>query len=233
MADEAVADPNTAPVENSATNNDSAPLPEAGSEGGEDTMLAGGSDAAGEKVGDPTAGKVEDGSDTAADDAGASETPIDYSTLTVPEGMEVDTAAMEQFSELAASMNGGEGLPVEDAQKLVDMQCAMIKGQMDSWDKTFSEWRGEIFSDKEIGGEAWDKTTRPNVMRAVEKYGGRELAEMMLTNKLYGENPHLIRMLNRIGATLSEDTHQGSGNGPGDSGGEEARLRRMFPSHNN
>ena len=54
---------------------------------------------------------------------------------------------------------------------------------------------------------------------------------LLQTNKMYGENPALVRMLNRVGETLRADQHaRGRAAGPND---DESRLRRMYPSHYN
>lgn len=130
-----------------------------------------------------------------------------YDDLAVQEGMEVDEVALGSFKELAAGMNDGKGLSKEDAQSLVDFRAEMVKANVDEWDATFSEWRGEIHSDKEIGGDKFVKETIPNVLAAAEKYGDAEMVKLIRTNKMYGENPSLLRLLNRVGATLREDKH--------------------------
>ena len=115
---------------------------------------------------------------------------------------------------------------------LVDFRAKMVADQMGEWETRFSEWRNELVSDKEIGGDKFKTETVPNVLAAAERYGDKELVTLLQTNKMYGENPSLIRMLNRVGETLRADQHaRGRAGGGADS--EDARLRRMYPSHYN
>tara|TARA_R110000824_G_scaffold183673_1_gene364707 strand:- start:433 stop:1140 length:708 start_codon:yes stop_codon:yes gene_type:complete len=174
-----------------------------------------------------------DAKDANGDDAdgdGKAE-PVSYDALEIPNDVEIDEVSLGEFKEIAAEMNEGKGLSVEDAQKLVDLRAKMVKASSGEWETRFSEWRGELLSDKEIGGDKFKEVTVPNVLAAAERYGDKDMMELLQTNKMYGENPHLIRMLNRVGETLrSDQLVRGRATQPGD---EEAKLRRMYPSHYN
>lgn len=161
-------------------------------------------DASKDKPAKDEAAKTEDGKpdEEASDDDEAEAVTYD---LEIQEGMEIDEVALGSFKELAGKMNDGKGLSQKDAQSLVDLRAEMVKGQTAQWDQTFSEWRGEIHSDAEIGGDKFTSKTIPNVMAAAERYGDKEMISLLRTNKMYGENPSLIRLLNRVGETLSED----------------------------
>lgn len=160
---------------------------------------------------DEDAAKSEDTDEDDEDDSDDKAEPTTYDDLEIPEGMEVDEAALGDFKELAAKMNDGKGLSQEDAQTLVSFRAEMVKAGVAQWETTFSEWRGELHSDKDIGGDKLQTTTIPNVLAAAEKYGDAEMISLLKTNKMYGENPSLIRLLNRVGATLSEDSHVKAG----------------------
>jgi hypothetical protein len=179
--------------------------------------------------GDKTTGK-EDAND---DSEQADNMPPDYSSLKFREGEEVDETSLTKAREVFASLNDGKGLSAEDAQVVIDMRNELLdnltQSQTQQWDDTFAEWRDEITSDKDIGGDNLEKTTIPNVMRAAEKYGDDQFIQLLRTNQLYGENPALVRFLNNVGATLTEDSIV-RGNGNTDNS-EEARLARMFPSN--
>ena len=171
--------------------------------------------------------------DTDGDDAdgdGEAE-PADYDDISIPDGVEADMVALGEFKEIAANMNDGKGLSIEDAQALVDFRAKMAKESVGEWETKFSEWRGELMSDPDIGGDSFKTDTVPNVLAAAERYGDKEMLALLQTNKMYGENPSLIRMLNRVGETLRADQHvRGRAAGPNT---EETRLRRMYPSHYN
>jgi hypothetical protein len=180
-----------------------------------------------------TTDDAQDAKDADSDEAdgdGAAEL-VSYDDLVVPEGMPVDETSLGEFKDIAAEMNDGKGLSNDDAQKLVDFRAKMVKDSAGEWETRFSEWRGELLSDKEIGGDNFKEVTVPNVLAAAERYGDKEMLDLLQTNKMYGENPALIRMLNRVGDTLREDEHA-RGRAAGDNS-EEARLRRMYPSHYN
>ncbi len=162
-----------------------------------------GDDKAADDDGDAAKSKDAKGDEEDSDDDKAE--VISYDEINIPEGMDVDEKALGSFKELAAGMNDGKGLSNEDAQSLVDFRAEMVKSQMTEWETTFSEWRGEIQTDKELGGDLFEKKTIPNVLAAAEKYGGPDFVRLIKTNKMYGENPLLIRLLNRVGAPLAED----------------------------
>ena len=176
------------------------------------------------------AAKTEDADGDEVDGDGEAE-PVSYDDLSIPEGMPVDEAALGEFKDIAAKMNDGQGLSKDDAQLLVDFRAKMVKESAGDWETKFSEWRGELLSDKEIGGDNFKEITVPNVLAAAERFGDKDMLNLLQTNKMYGENPALIRMLNRVGETLREDELV-RGRAAGDNG-EEARLRRMYPSHYN
>jgi hypothetical protein len=196
----------------------------------DDTILQDDKDDA-DKTADDDADDAEDTESDDADGDGEAE-PVDYNSLKVPDGMEIDEKSLGEFKDVAAKMNDGNGLSIEDAQILVDFRAEMVKNSLAEWENKFSEWRGELLSDKEIGGDTFKEVTVPNVIAAVERYGDKETVALFQTNKMYGENPLLVRMLNRVGETLRADQHARGGRAAG-SDSEEAKLRRMYPSHYN
>lgn len=151
-------------------------------------------------------GDEEDGDDGEADGEG-----VDYDSLAVPEGYTINEQDLGEFKTIASKMNEGKGLSQKDAQSLVDLRMSILKRGQAYWETKFSEWRGEIASDTEIGGENFEKQTIPRVLAAAEKYGGSEMVKLVKTNKFYGENPHLVRLLSRVGATLEEGTIERGG----------------------
>ena len=188
----------------------------------DDTMLSEEKDAA---------NATAEAKDADGDDADGKAEPVNYDVLEMPKDVEIDEATLGEFKDIAAEMNEGKGISVEDAQKLIDLRAKMVKTSTVEWETRFSEWRGELLSDKEIGGDNFKKVTVPNVLAAAERYGDKEMMELLQTNKMYGENPALVRMLNRVGETLRADQLvRGRATEPGD---EEAKLRRMYPSHYN
>src|SRR5687767_12536146 len=76
--------------------------------------------------------------------------PEKYEDFTLPEGIELDQAAMEGFLPVAKELN----LTQEQAQKLVDLQTAYVKNAADAqakaWDKQLTEWADAARADKEF-----------------------------------------------------------------------------------
>jgi hypothetical protein len=183
-----------------------------------------------EKAADDDADKAKDTDSDDADGDGEAE-PVNYDDLTVPDGVQADEQMLGEFKDIAAKMNDGKGLSKDDAQLLVDFRAKSVQTATGEWENMFSVWRGELMSDPEIGGDKFKTDTVPNVLAAAERYGDKDLLKLLQTNKMYGENPALVRMLNRVGETLRADqVVRGRATGPHD---EDARLRRMYPSHYN
>ena len=181
------------------------------------------------KTADQSADDAEDTqSDNADSDGDAA--PISYDDLVVPEGMPVNEDMLGEFKDLASSMRDGKGLSIEDAQRLVDFRAKAVKDSIGEWETQFSTWRNELLNDEEIGGDKFKTDTVPNVLAAAEKYGDKDVLELLQTNKMYGENPS-VRMLNRVGETLRADQH--ARGRASSSNTEETKLRRMYPSHYN
>jgi hypothetical protein len=221
MAEETIAEENTEPaVESQEDSSDDKGVTSPADE----TLLA--EDAAA----DQDADKAKDADGDDADSDGEAE-PVNYDDLKMPEGIPIEENMLVEFKDIAAEMNDGKGLSKEDAQKLVDFRAKTVSDSIGEWENKFSEWRGELLSDKEIGGDKFKTDTVPNVLAAAERYGDKDMLKLLQTNKMYGENPSLVRMLNRVGETLRADQHA-RGRPAGDTS-EEAKLRRLYPTHYN
>ena len=221
-------EPNIPAGENPATANaDPAQEPTKPDAGEQKTVLAQEPTKASD-AGEQAGGDGKENGDAKGDSEKPAE-PVDYSGLQFPDGIDVDEAAFGEFKEIAQTMNDGRGLSPDDAQKVIDLRNKMIEVQIDTWDKKFSEWRGEIDADKDLGGENLQKTTIPNVMRAAEAYGSKEFVELLRNDPIYGNNPHVVRFLNSVGKTLREDSLS-RGKAASDNS-DDARLRRMYPSN--
>lgn len=145
--------------------------------------------------------------------------------LTMPEGVEVDQALLDElgpeFKEL--------GLTTAQAQKLADKfiasQQAKAEKQGETWAGTISKWADDAKADKDIGGDKWDGTVSAS-RRAVDKLGTPELREYLNASG-GGNHPELIRFMAKVGSMLKEDSPAGGGEG-GSKPAEPAHL--LFPS---
>lgn len=107
---------------------------------------------------DPAATPVDPAAATTTDPALANKdgetagAPETYTDFNLPDGMEMDKAAMEAFLPVAKDLN----LTQEQSQKLVDLQTKQVAAQAEAqqvaWDATNDEWRDETKSDANFGG---------------------------------------------------------------------------------
>ncbi len=144
-----------------------------------------------QKTEDTTGDKVKDGS------------PETYETFTLPDGIEVDTAALESFVPLAKQLK----LTQDEAQAVVDYEAKRVKeftaSQETAWNDMQTEWRTATQSDKEIGGPAFDQSLA-NAKKFLGAYGTNELVEALDATGM-GNHPELIRAFSRAGKAMSED----------------------------
>lgn len=120
------------------------------------------------------------------------------------EGVELDTAALEQFEPIARELN----LTNEQAQKMVDLYGTKImpmvqQQQAEAWQKQTEGWAETVKADKEIGG---DKLTAnlSAAQRALEQFGDPELKEYLDSTGL-GNHPALVKAFIKVGKAMSED----------------------------
>lgn len=138
-----------------------------------------------------------------SDDSGEVEYSIDDFKL--PEGVEADTDAFDEFLKIT---NNKELDGKERNQALIDFyakkQAEAQDAQLQQWDNTRKEWQNQMKSDKEFGGKALDQT-KALALKALTEYGSKELKEF---GETYGwaDHPEYLKMLARIGKTLSEDS---------------------------
>ena len=113
---------------------------------------------------------------------------------------EADLKAVEEFATKHKLSN-------EVAQELVASQEAavakIIDAARDAEESQIEAWRNEVISDPVMGGENL-KQTSENARRVVERFGGKEIIDILETSG-YGNNPHVLKLLSTIGAVMSED----------------------------
>lgn len=177
---------------------------------------AGGNPAAG-KPGEPNGGKPAE-----QDDAGAVEYKLD-----VPEGMELDKASLEQFTEIAKTHK----LPKDAFEALGKIAIAREEARAEAYKEQVAKWESEVKADPEVGGEKLAENL-VGVRALVEEFGGpdggKELKELLNATGM-GNHPLLFKFCQRVSKALGEDRlARGQGNPAANT--EEARLRRMYPS---
>lgn len=216
--------------------------------GGNDTQAGGAAEGWKEFVADPAkteaenaAAKLEhDKTKPAADDA-AGKVPADGKyALTMPDGVELDTALAEalgpEFKDL--------GLTNAQAQKLVDKYISIQQGRMEDHAKSpagvmatvmgdyFKEagtpdtWMAKAKADPEIGGAKWDATAN-NAQRFVKHVNDPAL-NTYLNASLGGNHPALIKAFAKAGELIREDDPASGGAGGAGKPADAAHV--LFPN---
>jgi hypothetical protein len=155
----------------------------------------------------PAQNAAGDGKETNAQDPNGAKAavgaPEKYEDFTMPEGIEVDKAMMDQFLPVAKELN----LTQEQAQKLVDMQTAyvqhMTKANEESWNTTMTDWVKSAKADQEIGGLKFNESVQ-QAAKALKQFGTPELRAALDATGV-GNHPEFIRVFAKIGKAISED----------------------------
>lgn len=199
---------------------------EEGSEG-EATGGQGGSEGSDEGDGKGAEGKDGESGDKEGEEKkeGA---PEEYVDFTLPEGITADPEILGEFKDIAKEMN----LSQEAAQKFVDLQVKtigrMVQQQHEAFNTDVTTRRTAIQTDKEIGGDNLKATTETvervlNTFLSADEKG--ELVQGYLAK--YGDHVGLFKLLNRVGAAMSEDSLVLPGKG---GAGKKSAAEIMFGS---
>jgi hypothetical protein len=137
-----------------------------------------------------------------------------YAALKVGEGLVADEAALGDFKKLAAEAR----LPVETAQKILDLHGQMQAAAMRGWQSTVQGWRQQTEADPYLaggdipgGGFASLKDAGQAAGRFMAHYGDSELRQALDQYGL-GDHPALVRAIAKAGRDLASDQlHAGAG----------------------
>lgn len=156
-----------------------------------------------EDAADPEAAAGEGEGEDKADDP-ADTVPEDGKyELTMPDGVELDQALMDeiapQFKELGLTTKQAQSL----ADKFIAAQASKAEAQAQGWAKTVSDWVDQAKADPEMGGAKWDGTVK-TASGLVGKFGTPELKEFFNASGA-GNHPEMIRFMAKVGAMISED----------------------------
>ena len=135
--------------------------------------------------------------------------PAEYEAFTMPEGVDVDTFALEQFTPIAKELD----LNQEQAQKLVNYY-SQAKGEAEvtaqkQWVDTMDTWRSQSKADTEFGGRAFEE----NIGYAktfLKEYGTPALQEALNATGA-GNHPEFLRVFIKAGKAIAEDKMHSGG----------------------
>lgn len=149
--------------------------------------------------------------------------------IKLPEGVKADEAALGRFKALAKE----SGLDSPKAQKLYDFYLETQREAAKALDaeisQTQKDWAKQLRADPEIGGPAL-KANFQVAVKAVEKFATPELKAYLQESGL-GGHPEIVRLFNRIGKAISEDSiagGSGEGKGADPATSQDAFLRSFF-----
>lgn len=151
----------------------------------------------------------------------APEVPETYE-FEMPEGVELDATAAEQFTAIAKDLK----LTQEQAQKLAEVAAGIQQRGKEAHANAVVTWTEATKADKEVGGEKLQENLAV-ARKALDRFGTPELRDVLNASG-FGNHPEFVRAFYRAGKLLSEDTvHQGRAPGaPND------MAKTMFPSMN-
>lgn len=119
--------------------------------------------------------------------------------FTMPDGVELDTAAAEEFSALAKELK----LSQADAQRIADVAAKMQQKQAETHVATVKGWADSCKTDKEFGGDNLDQNLSV-ARKAIDTFGSPELKALLNTSGL-GNHPEVVRFAFKAGKAISED----------------------------
>lgn len=142
--------------------------------------------------------------------------PDTYQPFSLPEGMALDQAALDQFTPVAREL----GLTQEQAQKLVGLYAGQIQQAQElagqAWQQQRREWQTAARRDPEFGGAKFDENLAL-AKRALDQFGGPELIEALNVTGA-GDHPAVLKMF----AAVARATGDHKLVSPGASAGPEA-----------
>ena len=159
---------------------------------------------------------------------GGNTPPDTYADFAMPEGIDVDAAAIEEalpvFKEL--------GLTQDAAQKLVDFQAARVQAegqkQVDAFTQLKQDWHDQSVNDSEFGGDAFAENVAL-AQSALNNFGTPELKQLMEDYGV-GNHPEMLRFMVKVGKLTAEDV-------PGNTGANSVEgkdvVSAMYPNDRN
>ena len=143
--------------------------------------------------------------------------------LKMPEGVELDTAAAEEFTAIAKELK----LDQAAAQKLADIGAKMAQRQAEAHAQLVESWTEQVKTDKDIGGDKLEENLGI-ARKAIDTFGSPELKALLNSTGL-GNHPEVVKLAYKVGKAISED-RMVSGAPKGNATNDPAK--KLFPNMN-
>ena len=134
-----------------------------------------------------------------ADATKTSKAPEKYE-LTLPEGSYLKESAVEKTASIAKE----RGLSNEEAQFVLEQSSRAVEDHLLDAQAVTEGWIAEVKSDKEIGGEHFNKSVE-SAKRVIERFATDEFKNYLNETK-FGNHPEVVRTFARIGRAMEEDS---------------------------
>lgn len=183
-----------------------------------------------EKAGEEKAGGEKEDTDSKSEDGKADKdedgAPDEYQEFSLPDGMEVDSDALEKFLPIAKEKNFSQ----EEAQAVVDIASDMVQKtlaqQYTAWEEKRDGWLDEGRNDPDVGGKNYDQSVA-DAKLAIHQIGGKELKKA-LDETGAGNHPAMLKAFSKLGKLLREDDFDF---GSAQKEGKKDLASRLFPNH--
>lgn len=137
--------------------------------------------------------------------------PEKYEDFALPEGTELDTELMGEFTSIAKELE----LTQEQAQKLAELGGKIAlkaggPGEEAIIEQAKQTWGRETLADKEIGGDMLAENLSV-AKKTLDTFGTPALKELLNKSGM-GNHPEVIRLFLKVGKQISDDKVLVSGN---------------------
>lgn len=184
-------------------------------------------DGASAEASEETDHKADDTTEKSTDsdaDGGESGAPENYEPFQLPDGIEMNSEALEQLTPMLKDMGASQ----DQAQKLIDLQTETVQnlfaGQQRAWTDKQSEWRKAAENDDEFGKGKYDASLTV-ARRAMREIGTPELTDALNESGM-GNHREFIRFFYRVGVAIGEDNLSF---GTANQQGKKSAADRIFP----
>lgn len=158
-----------------------------------------------------------------ADDKPAEPQVPESYDLKMPDGVELDKAAADEFTALAKELK----LDQATAQKFADVGAKMAQRNLEQHAAMVQSWAESAKTDKEFGGDKFTENLAV-ARKAMDTFGSPGLKSLLDSTGL-GNNPEVIRAFFKAGKAISED---GFVKGQQPAAAETDTAKKLFPSMN-
>jgi hypothetical protein len=147
--------------------------------------------------------QTDDTSKDALSDEGKDGVPENYGDFILPEGVEMDKAALDK----AVPVFKQHGFTQAQAQAMIDLRTEgvndVLQSQQTAWADVQKQWRAEALNDPETGGAKYDQTVT-DARKAIHQFGGPSL-KAALDDTGMGNHPEFIKAFALMGKAIGED----------------------------